>query len=708
MILPLRPSIPVLCYHNVSEVDGHTPARFCEHLDAIADAGCRTLSASELLAVTRGQLKPPPKSVVLTFDDGHVSNWLTVAPELERRGMTGTFFILTDFTDPGAARTLADAPAMRAMPEALKAALQGGDHSQFINEGEVRAMLDRGMEVFSHGCRHQGAFRSLRPLVRMGEAHARWPAWSIYPGFDPDWPTFEDGSGYVYDGFWPQVDESGQVRMVKRSAAERLAFCREDFVRSLARIRELNGLETQLFCWPWGHFCDDAEAELKRAGYAGAFTLERWVNARGTDPYRLNRIGVGRPKTGDWVQARLRMYGSDPTARVFFKFWRKRPEIKRVLYVSDSLRLSGGSRQMLNNIEAMRAMGVDACAVLDPASPLAGALEGSGVRVFPFARFTEYLAAGSFLKRLVRDQGIDVVHTFHNRAYKMGALARLMGAKFRLFINRGVISRPNDIFFLWAALAHGVICNSAKCADVLRRHRVAERRLSVVYNAYCGPDFGEPKPRRKRGTRLIYVGNGAQIKGFDVFLRAAARFCETGDHRDVEFAVVGVRPDEMGRYDAIFTPAVRERLHVAGELAHEAVLDELRFSDVLCVTSRLESLPNTLLEGFDLGLPAVGTRVGGVPELVVDGVNGYLCESGDHDCLAEKMRLLAEDPAARFAMGRAGRAVVRTLLTPEAKGRALMRVYMGERLRDPLPVAELARSLPPLDPETLFGGHSHD
>jgi glycosyltransferase involved in cell wall biosynthesis len=706
----IRTSIPVLCYHNVSDIDGHTPARFCEHLDAIADAGWRTLSASALYEVAMGQRKAPRKSVVLTFDDGHLSNWLTVVPELTRRNMTGTFFILTDFTGPGAARTMADAPAMRPMPEALKAALLGGDHAQFVNEAEVRAMLDAGMEVFSHGCRHQGIFRSLRPYALMGEEHARWPAWSIYPGFDSSWPTFDDGSAYVYDGFQPRVDEAGAVRMVRRPTAERLEFCRRDFSRSFERIRELNGLDRQLFCWPWGHFCDDAQAELQKAGYAGAFTLERWVNARGTDPFRLNRIGVGRPKTGKWVQNRLRMYGSDPAARVFFKLWRKPPEIKRVLYVSDSMRLSGGSRQLVNNIEAMQAMGVSACAVLPGASPMTEVLRDSGVEVFPFDRFTDYLAAGAFLKRLVRDQAVDVVHTFHNRAYKMGVLARLMGAKCKLFVNRGVISRPNDIFFLWTAVADGVICNSAKCAEVLRRHRVPDKRLSVVYNAYCGQDFGEPRPRKKRGARLIYVGNGAEIKGFDVFLRAASRFCEAGDHRNVEFAAVGVRHDEMDRFAACISPVVAERLHVAGELPHDEVLEELRFSDVLCMTSRLESLPNTLLEGFDLGLPAVCTAVGGVPELVRDGVNGFVCPSEDINCLAAKMRLLAEDPAARFSMGRAGRAVVRTLLTPEAKGRNLMRVYMGERLRDPLPVERVAEGLGTLDPAALFGdeGDGHE
>ncbi|MDC0335772.1 glycosyltransferase [Pseudodesulfovibrio sp.] len=689
----IRTSIPVLCYHNVSEIDGHTPERFCEHLDAIADAGYRTISARDLLAVVRGQKKAPRKSVVLTFDDGHLSNWLTVMPELQKRDMTGTFFALTDFSVAGTARTPDAAPAMQAMPEALKAAYLNGDYSQFINEGEIKAMLNAGMEVFSHGCRHQGAFRTFRPYALMGEEHARWPAWGIYPGFNANWPTFDDGSAYVYNGFWPRLTGLDSPRFVMRSTEERLEFCRKDFRKSIERIRELNGYDEQLFCWPWGHFCEDAETELKKAGYAGAFTLERWVNAKGTDPFRLNRIGVGRPKTGKWIQSRLRMYGSDPAARVFFKLHRKRPEIKRVLYATDSLRLSGGSRQMLNNIEAMTVMGIETHAVLYPESPLVGALDGMDVTIHHYDRFKRYLPAGAFLKKVVQDNHIDVVHSFHNRAYKMGVIAKLMGTKFKLFINRGVISRPNDIFFLWTALANGVICNSDKAVRVLKKHRVIPRRLNVVYNAYCGPDFGDPKPRKKRGTRFIYVGNGAQIKGVDVFLQAAARFCEAGDCRNMEFVIVGMRTTDLPQFEHLLTPAVKERLTVTGELPHAEVLQELQFSDVLCVTSRLESFPNTLLEGFDLGLPGLCTSVGGIPELVREGLNGYLCESEDADCLATKMRLLADDPAARFNMGRVGRAVVRRLLTPEAKARNLLRVYMGEQLNEPLPVEAVADAL---------------
>ncbi|WP_319582292.1 glycosyltransferase [uncultured Pseudodesulfovibrio sp.] len=685
-------SIPVLCYHNVSDVNGHTPEMFREHLDALADAGWRTISARDLLAVTRGEMKAPKKSLVLTFDDGHVSNWITVVPELEKRNMTGTFFALTDFTVPGEVRTADTAPGMLHMRDVFRAAFIDHDFSQFINESEIRAMLGKGMEVFSHGCRHQAAFTNLTPLKPLGVAGAHWGGWAVYGEHKDGWPTFKAGSGYVYDGFWPVFEGGKGPRFVKRTEAERRAFCRRDFRESIERMRALNGLDEQLFCWPWGQFDPVAESELKDAGYVGAFTLERWSNTRSTDPFRLNRLGVSAKKDGKWLQSRLRMYAGSVSSKIFFKKFHKKPDVGSVLYATDSNKLSGGSRQMVNNIKAISDMGLKVYALVTSDTAINGALDplkGENVEVIHFDGFKEYVKAGKFLKKLVQEKGIDVIHTFHNRAYKMGVLARLMGAKCKLFINRGVISKPNAVFFLWTALSNGVIANSAQCAEVMRKYWVSGKRLNVVYNAYAGPDLGEPKPRKKRGTRYIYVGNSAEIKGFDVFLKAADRLCQ-GGARDLEFVGVGVVDDKLHKFDDVFTPVVRERYRNAGEISHAEVLDELRFADVQVISSRKESLPNALLEGFDFGLPAVCNRVGGIPEVVRDNVNGYLCASEDADCLAEKMRLLAEDPLKRFALGLAGRRVVRTLLTPEAKGRNLMRVYMGERLYEPLPVEEMA------------------
>ncbi|KAB1439029.1 glycosyltransferase [Pseudodesulfovibrio senegalensis] len=689
-----RSSVPVLCYHSVSNADGgHSPEQFGEHLDAVLAAGYRTITARDLIRSLRGEMRVPRKSVVVTFDDGHVSNWLHAVPELEKRSMTGVFFALTDFVQPGPIRSLADAPANLPLKDAFRMAHMEQDYSQFVNESEIRAMLDKGMEVHSHGCRHQGCYMNMDWQINLGHYKAHWAASCIYPAMNPDWPTYPVGSAYVYNGFWPVFDGSGSPAFRMRSTDERRDFCRKDFARSMRRIRELTGGGEQLFCWPWGHFDPVAEEELKKAGYAGAFTLERGPNCRGTSPYRIHRLGVGSKKSGSWVQQRLRMYSGETTARVFFKGYHKRPEVSSVLYATDSDKLSGGSRQMINNALAMRDMGLRVFVMIAPDSALNEPLANEdGITVVPFDGFRHYLRAGRFLRDLVRRESIDVVHSFHNRAYKMGVIARLMGAKFKLFINRGVISRPNTVFFLWTALSDGVICNSGKCADVLRSHHVLEKRLNVVYNAYNGPDFGEPRPRHKRSMRILYVGNKAPTKGFDTFIEACRLFAEAGPVRDVEFAGVGgLASDALEQLLARPEFAsVRERLSLPGRLPHAEVLDEMRHADMLVVSSRMESLPNTLIEAFDLGLPVICTRAGGMPELVRDGVNGFLCEIGDSAAIAARMRELADDFNLRLRMGIINHRIVRGLLLPRHKAANLMSVYQGFPRRELLDIDAIA------------------
>jgi glycosyltransferase involved in cell wall biosynthesis len=67
----------------------------------------------------------------------------------------------------------------------------------------------------------------------------------------------------------------------------------------------------------------------------------------------------------------------------------------------------------------------------------------------------------------------------------------------------------------------------------------------------------------------------------------------------------------------------------------------------------------TIIEGMSIGKPVVGTRVGGIPELIEDGVTGFLAERGDVRHIASLILSLLRDPAARDRMGRAARSAVK-------------------------------------------------
>src|SRR4029077_19979711 len=89
---------------------------------------------------------------------------------------------------------------------------------------------------------------------------------------------------------------------------------------------------------------------------------------------------------------------------------------------------------------------------------------------------------------------------------------------------------------------------------------------------------------------------------------------------------------------------------------HRTDLDALLpFLDLLVLPSYTEGLPNVVLEAFAAGVPVVATAVGGTPEVVEDGVNGYLVAAGDPEALARRICDILLSEEERRSMGRRGR-----------------------------------------------------
>ncbi len=78
-------------------------------------------------------------------------------------------------------------------------------------------------------------------------------------------------------------------------------------------------------------------------------------------------------------------------------------------------------------------------------------------------------------------------------------------------------------------------------------------------------------------------------------------------------------------------------------------------TDIFLLSSILEGQPLVIVEAMAYGCPIVSTNVGGIPELITDGVNGLLCPPQEPGCLAEKNKMLADDAAQRERLGRAAR-----------------------------------------------------
>jgi glycosyltransferase involved in cell wall biosynthesis len=101
----------------------------------------------------------------------------------------------------------------------------------------------------------------------------------------------------------------------------------------------------------------------------------------------------------------------------------------------------------------------------------------------------------------------------------------------------------------------------------------------------------------------------------------------------------------------------------------------LHASDVFCLLSRTEGLPNVVLEAMACALPTVATRVGGTPEVVDEGLTGFLVENEDHAGAAQRVLALLAHPAARQAMGQAARARVMRDFTAQSMIEKHVEIY---------------------------------
>ena len=173
----------------------------------------------------------------------------------------------------------------------------------------------------------------------------------------------------------------------------------------------------------------------------------------------------------------------------------------------------------------------------------------------------------------------------------------------------------------------------------------------------CGLDLASPAlaapVARMAGARrrLVCVARLSAEKGHLGLLEAIAPL-------DVELTLVGDGP-LRGEIDAaVVRLGLGARVHFAGRLDEAATLAEIARHDMLVLPSFMEGLPIVLMEAMALGLPVIGSRVAGVPELIEDGAEGLLFRPGDWDDLRRQIARLRDDGALSDRLAAAGRAKV--------------------------------------------------
>lgn len=313
-------------------------------------------------------------------------------------------------------------------------------------------------------------------------------------------------------------------------------------------------------------------------------------------------------------------------------------------------------RPEANAIAGLVAAGVEVRVLGDTSGPWTGVLRGSGILCEHVVFSSRMSGVGRrAIRAAIRAFEPDIVHAFTNKALAC-AIPALRGSAAKLIGYRGTTGHlaawdPGA----WLTYRHrrvsAIVCVSDAVRDYVRTVRRPDQVLTIrkghdpewyATHARTDPsEFGVPPGGFVAGC----VANIRKVKGVDVLVEALRRIPIA---EKVHVVLVGEVRD-AGIRAALSDPSLRARLHSTG-YRNDATRLMSGFDVAVMPSIEREGLPKAVIEAMSQGVPAIVSRVGGMPELVEDGVCGFVVPPADPSALADALRVLAADPdrCARF------------------------------------------------------------
>jgi starch synthase len=296
---------------------------------------------------------------------------------------------------------------------------------------------------------------------------------------------------------------------------------------------------------------------------------------------------------------------------------------------------------------------------------------------------TWYVGFGGMLVQAIHD--LPLVVTLHSmeplRPWKADQLGT--GYAVSTWAERLAVERAERVIAVSAQMRE----------DILVHFRVEPGRVVVIHNGVDAEAFHRTEQREalaRHGVRepyVLFVGRISEQKGIFPLLESARALPD-----DVSLVLCASSPDTpelAARLEAAVAGRSRVRW-INAMLPVAEVVQLYSHASVFVCPSIYEPFGLINLEAMACGTPVVASRVGGIPEVVVDGETGWLVPPGDPAALAEALRVALADPARARRMGEAGRRRVEAHFSWDRIAERTLAVY-----RDAIATKAAARAEPP-------------
>jgi glycosyltransferase involved in cell wall biosynthesis len=239
------------------------------------------------------------------------------------------------------------------------------------------------------------------------------------------------------------------------------------------------------------------------------------------------------------------------------------------------------------------------------------------------------------------------------RGFGVPILVHLHGSEFKTFYAKQPRWRQRYIEREFER-CHQVLVLSQSWAEFVRSISPSAR-VTILPNYVRMPTQSATVEASSGRVNLLFLGEIGVRKGIYDLIPAVAKALATvpglklqvGGNGEVEKARAATREK-----------CVDSHVDFLGWVSSDLKIKAIQEAHIYILPSHNEGLPISILEAMSHGLPVIATRVGGIPELVRDGIDGLLVDAGDVEALAEAIVTLARSPRQRRAMGDAARARV--------------------------------------------------
>ena len=354
-----------------------------------------------------------------------------------------------------------------------------------------------------------------------------------------------------------------------------------------------------------------------------------------------------------------------------------------VLFLIDQLNTMGGAeRNLLQVVTSLQCLGHTPIVACMQGGEVSSTIEKNGIQVENLSIDKIYNLAGCkalfVLKNIIIRQQVDLIVAYHESSDFMGIILSII-TRTPIISNRrdmGFRLQPRHILtyqLINRFFSHLVTVSTAVKNSVAVDQKCPEHKITVIYN---GVELHEISGTENFKNELGFtndqlliccLANIRLVKGHKYLIESMRLILEK--YPDVRLLLLGQADVTHNYCEEIKALVTRynlgEIVHFKGKISPGEVGKWLQVCDISVLPSLSEGFSNTLLESMAAGLPVVATNVGGNPEIVADGVSGYIVPPADPASLANALDKLLSNETLRVKMGKAGRQIVESKFSKE-------------------------------------------